>query len=111
MVSQMRANAVKNRLNALGVTNFMTKTIGSYSYTNRPRFTAVKGVSDSEPPASSDPAMARRVQIFAPNHPAGTVNPPSDIPAVQPATPGANLPAEKASADPCHKLLAETAFP
>lgn len=111
MVSQSRAESVKNRLNELGVTDFMTKTIGSYQYNNRKRFTAVKGVSDSQPPASADPAMARRVQIFAPNHPAGTENPPADIPALQEAEHSKNIDSEKASADACHKLLAASAFP
>lgn len=117
-VSQDRADAVKARLIALGVTVRMTKHLPNelrptYDYIDRPRFTRVAGVSDTQPPATGadDDANWRRVEIFVANHPAGAEVPPADIPALQQATPGANLAAEQASTDPCHRLLANSAFP
>jgi outer membrane protein OmpA-like peptidoglycan-associated protein len=111
-VSQQRANAVRAELIRLGVTTLMTKTFPSYTYTARPRFITVNGVSDTQPPAAAaSNADWRRVEIFAAGHPAGASVPPIDLPALGAALPGADVATEKASADPCNSLLANSAFP
>ncbi len=113
-VSDDRANAVKQRLVSLGVTPIFTKDdLATYKYIDRPRFTRVAGVSDSQPPTTgaADNENWRRVEIFVPNHPAGTEIPPTDIPRPRDATPGADLATEQASPDPCHRLLTNSAFP
>jgi outer membrane protein OmpA-like peptidoglycan-associated protein len=110
--SDRRAEAVKNELIRLGVTTLLTKSFPTYTYTARRRFTNVIGVSDTQPPAAAaGNADWRRVEIFAAGHPAGAVVPPADLPALGAATPGADVATEKASADPCHSLLANSAFP
>jgi len=112
-VSDNRAQAVKQSLLSTGVTGKMTKDLPTYKYNDRRRFTRVAGVSDTQPPATGadQDVNWRRVEIFAVNHPAGAEVPPADLPALRSATPGDNLPAELGSADACHRLLANSAFP
>ncbi len=112
-VSDDRASAVQQQLFRLGVSPVLTKVEPAYKYIKRPRFTKVAGVSDTQPPAvgANVDENWRRVEIFVPNHPAGTEIPPADIPAVTPATPGPTLATEQASANPCHSLIANSAFP
>jgi hypothetical protein len=117
-VSQQRANAVRAELIRLGVTTLMTKSfpagaaVPSYSYTARPRFISVIGVSDTQSPAAAaSNADWRRVEIFVAGHPAGASVPPADLPALGAATPGVAVATERASADACHSLLANSAFP
>jgi outer membrane protein OmpA-like peptidoglycan-associated protein len=110
--SQRRAEAVKNELLSLGVTTLLSKSFPSYTYTARRRFTSVIGVSDTQPPAAAaSNADWRRVEIFMAGHPAGAAVPPSDLPVLAAATAGADVATEKASADPCNSLLANSAFP
>jgi outer membrane protein OmpA-like peptidoglycan-associated protein len=113
-VSDQRATAVQNRLIALGVTRIFSKTtLPTYQYIGRPRYTEVRGVSDTQPPltGAANHANWRRVEIFATNHPAGAGVPPTDIPPLQQATPGAGLPAARTSTNPCHQRIANTGFP
>jgi outer membrane protein OmpA-like peptidoglycan-associated protein len=110
--SERRAEAVKNELIRLGVRTLLSKSFPTYTYTARRRFTSVIGVSDTQPPAAAaGNADWRRVEIFMAGHPAGAVVPPADLPALAAATPGADVATEKASADPCNSLLANSAFP
>jgi outer membrane protein OmpA-like peptidoglycan-associated protein len=110
-VSVGRAQKVKAALRAEGVPETITK----HSLPTTARFTSVKGVSDSQPPAPPldvDQANWRRVDILMAGFPAGAQTPPAATPTgVTPHTQNPNVPALKTSSDPCIKKLVTTAYP
>ncbi len=110
-VSEGRAQKVKAALIAAGVPPTITK----FGLPTTARFTRVEGVSDSQPPApplDADQANWRRVEILMSGFPAGAQVPPAATPTgVTPHTRNPNVPALKASSDPCIGKLVTGAYP
>ncbi len=110
-VSTQRAQNVKAALVAAGVPATITK----FGLPTTARFTRVDGVSDSQPPPAPLNANQdnwRRVEILMSGFPAGASVPPAATPTtITPHTQNPNVPALKASSDPCISKLVTEAYP
>ena len=110
-VSDGRAQKVKDALLAAGVPPTITK----FGLPTTARFARVAGVSDSQPPPpplDANQANWRRAEILVSGFPAGAQVPPAATPTtVAPHTQNPNVPALKASSDPCIKKLVAGAYP
>jgi len=79
------------------------------------RFTSIKGVGDTEPPAvalQSNPDNWRRVEIFMSPWPAGTIKPPSNTPTtVDPFVMPPAATTLASTGDDCEKKIVRGAYP
>ncbi len=100
-VSQDRADKVKDRLNAAGVTDMI-----SARGVSGDRFTRVEGLGASEPLTGRPHSEWRRVQIIMAGFPAGAQRPIPGTPTGVTHVPGAPV----SSGEPCVDLLTTTAW-
>ncbi|MFZ0544804.1 MAG: DUF4157 domain-containing protein [Candidatus Promineifilaceae bacterium] len=121
-VSDQRAQQMKRTLRARGVSERVSRrdlensnrfvTVGAFA--NTPRFTSVRGVSDSQPPPApqqADNSNWRRVDIFMTAFPAGAENIPSGTPTtVNPVPTPTNVATLAAGSNACHSLLVRRAY-